>query len=296
VRICVIFNPTARGDRARRFRRQLEEIGGTCALKATTGAGSARPLACEAVEEGFDTIVAAGGDGTVNEVLNGIVQAPDGCERARLAVMPLGTVNVFAREYGVPLALRRAWETILRGRERRIDLPQITVGNGAEARRLCFIQMAGAGLDARAVELVDWSLKKRAGQFAYIAAGFRAFAGRLPLLECRAGGESATGQLALIGNGRFYGGALPVFDRASPEDGLLDVCVFPRVTWFTLFRYTAGYLCGRVFHPADMRYFQSERIELSSNERVPVEIEGELIGELPASITVRPRGVRIVVP
>src|SRR5882672_2238462 len=96
--ICVIFNPTARGDKAKRFRQQLDSIAKQAKLKQTTAAGDARRLAAEAVKEGFDTIVAAGGDGTLNEVLNGIGDAPKGFEGARLGLLPLGTVNVFARE------------------------------------------------------------------------------------------------------------------------------------------------------------------------------------------------------
>ena len=77
MRICVIFNPAARGNKARRFRRRLDAIGSHCALKATAAPGDARRLAAEAVGEGYDLIVAAGGDGTVNEVLNGIGDLPD---------------------------------------------------------------------------------------------------------------------------------------------------------------------------------------------------------------------------
>src|SRR5208282_1868611 len=123
VRVCVIFNPTAKGEKAKRFRRHLELIAAECALKQTVAAGGARALAAQAVGEGFDTVVAAGGDGTLNEVLNGIGDVKDGFERARLAVLPLGTVNVFARELGLPMDLKRDWEIIRAGRETRIDLP-----------------------------------------------------------------------------------------------------------------------------------------------------------------------------
>jgi diacylglycerol kinase (ATP) len=123
VRICVIFNPVAKGDKARRLRTQLDTIGSQAALKQTTCAGDARRLAAEAVKEGFEIVVAAGGDGTVNEVLNGLGDAPKGFARARLGVLPLGTVNVLARELGVPLSPGPAWEIILRNQERRADLP-----------------------------------------------------------------------------------------------------------------------------------------------------------------------------
>ena len=102
MRTCVIFNPTARGEKARRFRHHLDAIGAQSTLKHTTAAGDARRLAAEAVREGFEIVVAAGGDGTLNEVLNGFSDVPDGFEQARLGVLPLGTVNVFARELAIP--------------------------------------------------------------------------------------------------------------------------------------------------------------------------------------------------
>src|SRR5580658_8599780 len=136
MRLCVIFNPMARGEKATRFRRWLSNIGQDCAFKPTPKAGAARGLAVEAVNDGFDTIVAAGGDGTVNEVLNGIVDAPDGLKRARLAVLPLGTVNVFARELKIPARLGAAWNIIRQGREMLIDLPHAEFQqNGQRVRR-----------------------------------------------------------------------------------------------------------------------------------------------------------------
>src|SRR5436309_14567343 len=101
MRACVIFNPAARGEKAKRFRRHLDEIGKETSLKMTSAPGDGRRLSAEAIREGFDTIVAAGGDGTLNEVLNGMGDAPEGFKAARLGVLPLGTVNVFARELGI---------------------------------------------------------------------------------------------------------------------------------------------------------------------------------------------------
>src|SRR6476646_5924949 len=121
MRTCVIFNPTARGDKARRLRHHLDTISAQSTLKLTQAAGDARRLASEAIKEGFEIVVAAGGDGTINEVLNGMSDAPEGFERARLAVLPLGTVNVFARELALPTRLEAAWQVIQQGRETQID-------------------------------------------------------------------------------------------------------------------------------------------------------------------------------
>ena len=222
MRICVIFNPAARGNKARHFRRQLDAIGSQCALKATAAPGDARRLAAEAVGEGYDMIVAAGGDGTVNEVLNGIGDAPDGFARARLGVLPLGTVNVFARELKIPLRLERAWEVLRRGNETKMDLPRVEFSANGRNERRYFVQLAGAGFDARAIELVDWQHKKKVGPLAYIVAGLKALRETKPKITAEADGEQFTGELVLIGNGKFYGGPFEIFPQADLRDGLLD--------------------------------------------------------------------------
>lgn len=174
MRICVIFNPTARGNQARRFRARLDRLTGACAFKPTTGPGAGTFLATEAVNEGFDTVVAAGGDGTVSEVVTGLAQAAEGLARCRLGILPLGTINVFARELALPLNLDGAWETVLQGRETRVDLPFAEFHDAAGERRRFFTQLAGAGLDSRAIAGVDWEWKKRIGWLAYVVAGLRA--------------------------------------------------------------------------------------------------------------------------
>src|SRR5205809_5954308 len=125
MKTCIIFNPAARGEKANRFREHLGALSTECALKPTYAPGAGRTLAAEAVGEGFELIVAAGGDGTVNEVLNGIGDVPDAFARVRLGVLPLGTVNVLAYELGIPSNLDRACAVLRAGRERVIDLPQI---------------------------------------------------------------------------------------------------------------------------------------------------------------------------
>src|SRR5450755_1504850 len=234
MRTCVIFNPAARGEKATRFRRQLEAIGSQCAFKATVAPGDARRLAAEAVTDGFEIIVAAGGDGTINETLNGLGDAPDGFARARLGVLPLGTVNVFARELKIPLRVDRAWEILQNGRELKIDLPRVEFSVNGVLQKRYFCQLAGAGLDARAIELVDWQHKKQVGKLAYVIAGLKALCEKKPQITVRANGQSATGELVLVGNGRLYGGSFAILPLADLRDGRLDICVFPRVNFWNL--------------------------------------------------------------
>ena len=292
----MIFNPTARGEKAAKFRRHLDSIGSQSTLKLTAAAGDARRLASEAVAEGFEIIVAAGGDGTVNEVLNGIADAPDGLTQSRLAVLPLGTVNVFARELAIPAKLDLAWEAIRRGREQKIDLPCVEYRHKGNAKRLCFAQLAGAGLDARAIELVSWSLKKKIGPLAYVIAGMKALLGSQSQITVAGGAETVTGELVLIGNGRLYGGDYRVFPDAELGDGLLDVCVFPRVNWLVLARCGPGLLFRGALPTSMVRTFQARAITLSSPTPTALEADGELIGHLPASLTVQPAALRVIVP
>ena len=266
MRACIIFNPTAKGNKARLFFRHLDAIGAGWALKKTSGPGDARQLAADAVREGFETIVAAGGDGTVNEVLNGIGDAPDGFERARLGLLPLGTVNVFARELGISTKLDAALETLRLKRETRIDLPSVEFNDDGKRTRRYFAQLAGAGLDARAIELVSWSLKKKIGPLAYVVAGLQAL--RQPQLQITvsAGTTSVTGELVLIGNGRLYGGDFEIFPGAGLQDGRLHACIFPRANWRTLLRCGPGLLLRKRL-PAGRRRWSTRLRRLSGGDQ-----------------------------
>ena len=296
MRICVIFNPAARGNKARHFRRQLNAIGLQCALKATTAPGDARRLAAEAVGEGFDLIVAAGGDGTVNEVLNGLGDAPDGFARARLGVLPLGTVNVFARELKIPLRIERAWDVLQRGREMRIDLPRVEFSANCIRQQRYFVQLAGAGMDARAIELVDWGHKKKIGPLAYLIAGLKALREQKLKIIVRAEGREVTGELVLIGNGHLYGGPLGVFPPADLRDGLLEICVFPRVNWLIFLRCLPDFVVRRRLPERVVQRVRAAAFELDGEPAAAFELDGEWVGHLPATFSVEREKLRVIVP
>ena len=296
MRTCVIFNPAARGDKARHFLRHLDEIGGRAALKATTAPGDARRLAAEAVGEGFDLIVAAGGDGTANETLNGLGDIPDGFARARFGVLPLGTVNVFARELNIPLRIEPAWEVLRSGHETRIDLPYVEFSAEGSRRRQYFVQLAGAGLDARAIELVDWGHKKKIGPLAYLIAGLKAMRGHKSQITVRANGREIVGEQVLIGNGRYYGGPFEVFPAADLRDGLLDVCVFPRVDWLTLLRCAPSFLARQKLPERIVQRVCAASFELAGEAAAAFELDGEWAGHPPVKFAVERQKLRVAVP
>ncbi len=292
---CVIFNPAARGNKAHGFRAHLAEIAHTASLKPTTCAGDARRLAYESVAEGYDTIVAAGGDGTLNEVLNGIADA-HALPNVRLGVLPLGTVNVFAKELSIPSELDKAWRVILAGRDRVIDAAWADYSTGGKPCRRYFAQLAGAGLDSRAIELVDWGLKKRIGPLSYVVAGLKALAGPLPDIEITNGPETARGQLVLIGNGKFYGGRFAVFPRADLTDGLLEAVVYPKVNLECVARGGWGMLTGNFHSGSNTRQLRGAHFALSCAASVFFQLEGENVARLPVTFGLDPLALRALVP
>ena len=108
--IALIFNPTARGNKAVKFRKWLGQLPNNVTLIETTAPGSASSLAEQAIKDGFQTIVASGGDGTINEVVNGIGQKKRKLDEVSLGILPLGTMNVFARELGISLSNKKGLE------------------------------------------------------------------------------------------------------------------------------------------------------------------------------------------
>lgn len=294
MRACVIFNPAARGLKARHFLGQLQRMATGCTLLSTDSPEDAPRLAASAVADGFDTVLAAGGDGTLNQVLNGLARVPDGFLRARVGVIPLGTVNVFAREFGLSQNPAKAWRGLMGGNEIQIDLPYVA-GDG-EPPRVYFAQLAGAGLDAAAIERVKWAHKKSLGPLAYVVAGIRAVASKRPRIEVSTPEGSAAGELVMIGNGRRYGGEFQVFPDARADDGLLDVCVFPRTNWFTLLRCAMPLLARRRVPESLVVRLRSARIRLTADTPAMFEVDGELGGPLPVEFGVVPHGLRVLVP
>lgn len=295
-RICVIYNPAAQGGRSKRFLKHRDWFDSDTVFRPTDGPHAATRLAAQAIEEGFETVVAAGGDGTLSEVLNGFDLVEDSFKRARLAVVPLGTVNVFAKELDMPMHLRRGWESIMRGQERQIDVGVAEFETPAGPRRKLFAQLGGAGLDARAIELVEWEQKKKLLQFAYVIAGLKALREPRSEIICEADGKLYRGGLVLFGNGKFYGGRLPIFPLANLSDGKLHVCVFRKVNLWVAFRYGLGFISGNVRPPASVYYLQTSTFRLTSDSRAPFELEGDLIGHLPVGVSIHPEKLRVVVP
>ena len=254
-------------------------------LCATAGTGDAENLARRAVADGFEQVVAAGGDGTIHEVVNGIAGSD-----AALGLMPMGTMNVFANELRLPANdLGRCWEIIRAEQTRLIDLP---TANGKH-----FMQLAGVGLDAQVVKETSLRSKRNLGPLSYLISAAQ-IAGRRPprlLIEAE---EALTeeGSFVLVGNGRLYGGPFPFFKHAVIDDGLLDVLVFKQLGYIELIKYLQNVIFTSDITTPEVEYFQTRRLRVSSAEDVPVELDGELAGGCPVEFQMSSRRLKVLAP
>ena len=281
--VCLIVNPFSQ-----RMRVSLQgDLGGISMRGArlcyTTAPGHAADLAQQAVEEGFERIVAGGGDGTVNEVVSGMVRSSS-ASRVILGVLPLGTMNVFALEMGIPRDLETAWHIARYGGVRTNDLP---MANGRP-----FLQLAGIGYDGDIVAAVTSPAKARWGAMAYLMAAMRVGSRPLPRFEVELEGEGVReAEWVLVGNGRFYGGPIPVFRGAAVDDGLLDVVVVKRVTPFVSAAAVAGVMAGRLDAVPGVECFRGRRVAVRGP--VAAEIDGEYVGHGDMTLDVGRQTLRV---
>ncbi len=284
-KILVILNPAARGERASALGERIAGLSSSVVVRLTSAPDDARRVAKSAVGEGFKVIVAAGGDGTINEVVNGIAGAD-----VVFGILPVGTMNVFATELGIPQNnLAKAWEVIAGGVVREVDLPK--------ANDEYFVQLAGAGLDAAVVQRTTPDSKKSLGPISYLLTLAQVAAGTPPSVHVEpADGPAREGSFVLVGNGRLYGGPFVLFKEARLDDGLLDVLVFQNQSHWDLLRYVQAIAFGT--HPdlSDVEYFQTKSLRLMSRDHVPVEIDGELTGTLPYEFGFSKRKLKVLVP
>jgi diacylglycerol kinase (ATP) len=284
--IVIILNPTAGNlETVRDWQERVESIVGDWPMRITSHAGEAEALARRAIEEGFGCVVAAGGDGTINHVVNGIAGS-----NAALGILPMGTVNVFAMELGLPANdLERCWKIVEAGNIRLVDLPS--------ANEKYFVQLGGIGLDAQAVKETTLGFKRSLGPLSYLISAAHIAARQPPQLFIQT--EDAPvreGAFVLVGNGRFYGGPFPFFKQAVIDDGLLDVVVFKRLGFVEIIKYLHDVVFSSDIRVPEVEYFQTRQLRVSSGQDVPVELDGELAGNCPVVFQMHEKALPVLSP
>jgi YegS/Rv2252/BmrU family lipid kinase len=284
--IAVILNPTAGNlETVRDWQERVESIARAWPIRITSHPSEAEALARRAAEEGVTRIVAAGGDGTVNHVANGIAGS-----RSALGILPMGTVNVFAMELGLPsddLAL--CWDIIEAGNMRLVDLPS--------ANQKHFVQLAGIGLDAQAVKETSRAFKRSLGPISYLISAAQIAARQPPKLFIQSENASLReGSFVLVGNGRLYGGPFPFFKQAVIDDGLLDVVVFKRLGYLEIIKYLHDVVFSSDIRVPEIEYFQTRHLSVTSEQDVPLELDGELAGNCPVEFQMHEKALSVLAP
>lgn len=294
-RVLVIFNPTAGRMRRKRLTAvidRLTTLGCLVTLCETGHRGDAEQIARRAATEAYDVIVAAGGDGTINEVVNGLASnpPPPGQPAPRLAIIPLGTANVLAIEIGLsPKDVDQIARTIAYGDGREVHLGQ---ANG----RL-FVLMAGAGLDALVVQGLNPALKRRTGKFAYVYESLRQAMGYdFPALEIRADGKTYQGRMAVACKGRHYGGPFVAAPEAGLEKPDLEICILPNKGMAGAIRYGLALPMGKLPTLPEIKRVSTRSLTIVGPRGAPVQADGDIIARLPAEITIAHETVRLMVP
>jgi diacylglycerol kinase (ATP) len=261
------------------------------ALEPTGGKGHATELSRNAAASGCDVVVACGGDGTINEVANGLA----GSDTA-LAVIRGGTANVWAKEVGVPREPLSAVRLVAEGRRRRMDLGLVR-GEGGEPSRF-FLLMAGVGLDGYVVSRVPERLKQRLGAVAYVLYGLReSLRFRPEPTSLLIDGEAVTADLLwlLAANTRSYGGVIEIARDALADDGLLDVYLFEGRGVRQTFAHGLRILRRKRDAPGVVRRRAAE-IEIASSNRLDCQVDGESLDFALRSIGIAPRALTVMLP
>jgi diacylglycerol kinase (ATP) len=294
----LISNPKTGRYASRRLRpiqdtlSHLKSLGLDVELKLTTRPHEATEIAARAARNGARNgppdVIVAGGDGTINEVIQGLAGT-----KARLAIIPRGTANVLARELGLPLDEEQAALVAARGNSRRIHLGLAIDETNGRSRH--FALMAGIGLDASIVRRVQPSLKKRIGKGAFWVSGLSHLATWNPHpFTLEIDGREYTATFAAIGNGPRYGGDLAITPGARLDQPEFEVCIIETSSRFRYLRLLSYAI--REGMPRDnpaVRFLKTTRVLAHGN--APVQIDGELIGGLPMRFEIAPELLEVIV-
>jgi YegS/Rv2252/BmrU family lipid kinase len=252
-------------------------------------------LAARAAQE-YELLVAVGGDGTVNEVVNGIA----GVVGPELAIVPRGTGRDFVRTFGIESGFDAAVRTVLEGRTRTVDAGRVSYRSwGGEVRGSWFANVASAGMSGAIAQRANDGSKALGGRLSYLAAILAVFARwQVGEVEVSVDGEERSGPMhdVVVANGAYFGGGLHICPDADPGDGLLDVLLIGHLTKRDLALTLPKAYKGRHLPHPKAELLRGRRVTVASAEPLPVELDGEQPGTTPVTFEVVPDALRLRVP
>jgi len=287
----LIYNPTSGREEMRRrlpeVLQRLEGYGFETSTHMTIGGGDATLAAVEACRRGFDLVIAAGGDGTINEVVSGLAEQP---VRPPLGVLPLGTTNDLARALGIPRSWDAAIDLIAEGYIRPIDVGQLN--------QRYFVNIAGGGSLTELTYEVPSKMKTMLGQLAYYMKGFEKLPRLRPIRMQVTSDEMSFDEefmIFLIANSNSVGGFEKLAPDAAIDDGMMDAFFLRRCTLADFIRLASAVVRGEKVQDPLLIQFQTKRITIQSPDYVQLNLDGEFGGTLPCDIRVLPRHIGVFV-
>ncbi len=293
----IVFNPVAGRRRAQLLWRVLDIMvanGIRIELAETTRRGHAEAIARTAARAGSTLVVAAGGDGTLAEVANGLMGSA-----TRLGVIPLGTANVLAHELNLPFASAAVAAALAFGRTRPLWPGICSSGPGASqdggTARL-FVQMLGVGFDAHVVAHLSVQLKRAIGRAAYALQTLR----ELPRydfapIRLRLDGTETEAASAIVSKGRLYAGTYTLAPDARPGEPGFSVALFQHAGPWSALMYGAALPLDQLFRAPGVRHVRASRIDFIGNHPAPAQADGDPSGYTPLSVTDAPGPIQVVV-
>jgi diacylglycerol kinase (ATP) len=299
----MIHNPNAgNGGKGREHqideaRRIFSSSGIETHLTETRGPGDATEIAYRASAEGRQLVIACGGDGTLNEIVNGLAMQQNG-HRVPLALLPGGTANILAKELGLPWDIPRAAECLVRGQVKEIALGLATPLGQPEKRRY-FLSVAGAGPDGIMVYSLDLDLKARFGILAYWWQGVRAiFKYKFPRFRIVTGDQQLDASLVVVGRTKNYGGPFKITTRADLYENKFEVMAVTTQSGLRYLSYLPTLWLGELHKTKGVFFWKADKLvcEPLDNNPVYAQIDGEPLARLPVEFTIVPRALRLLVP
>lgn len=295
-RAALIYNPSAGGlrngntEQLEQAMKMFRAAGSELNAYATAGPRDATSLARYAIHSGADLVIAAGGDGTISEVVDGLAGSG-----VPLAVLPAGTANVLAHEVGIPLNVVQAARRLSGYVPARIALGRID-SDFASAR--AFLMMAGAGFDADIVFHLGPGLKQKLGRFSYWLAGLARLPRKLEQLTATVDGVDYDCSFALVSRVRNYGGDFAIARKANLGEDDFEVVLLEAEQGLTYLRHLAGVVTQQLHRFPGVRFLRAQEVELrpANQEPVHLQADGEYMGLLPTRISLLPGALTLLTP
>ncbi len=289
--IIIIANPVAKRATEKKFQKAFfyfKSRGYNTEIMFTQKKGDAEYLAKDSIKKSPLMIVAAGGDGTFNEVINGLAGS-----EIPMAILPFGTTNVLAKEIGVPENIKEAIDFALSRTPRKISLGKVIIKKNSLTLARYFILMAGIGYDGETVFGLNETLKKISGKGSYIFSGIKTLFKFNPLeLKFDIDGKIFFGHSAIISNAAKYGGNFKITPDANISEPFFYVCIFKGKKRTDILKYIFGVLAGIHLRFKDIAYLKAKDIQI--NGKAHIQIDGDYLETTPAHIQVVPNIVKLI--